>query len=99
MATSNTTITLEVEGDMGHGSRPDEIKRHSIYAAIELLDAIRALLPDAKLEVQTLSTGTQNSPNQFPRTCLVKCTVSDLDTPGLARLDTFIAEQSRVSRI
>lgn len=97
MENNSTPITIIVEGDMGHGSRPADIKRHAIYAAFDFLTELRTALPTKNVvEVQSISTGGANSPNQFPGSCRVVITVS---TSVENAVDAYIAQQPRVSRI
>lgn len=99
MEQNNIPVTVVVEGDMGHGSRPAEIKRHAIYAAFDFLTGLRSTLPKNAVEVQSISTGGTNSPNQFPGSCRVVITVSASVIDAEKIVDNYIAHQPRVSRI
>lgn len=99
---SNSTyvVQLEVQGDSGHGSRPEAIDRHAIYAAFATLNDIQVILPrQSQLEVQKISTGGKNSSNQFPQACMLHFSVSNLDNEARRQLDQHIAGLQRVSRI
>lgn len=99
MEQNNIPLTVIVEGDMGHGSRPAEIKRHAIYAAFDFLAGLRDTLPKNTVEVQSISTGGINSPNQFPGSCRVVITVSASLIDAEKIVDDYIAQQPRISRI
>lgn len=92
-------LQLEVGGDMGHGSRPQDIKHHAIFAAFAILKDLRTLLSGTQVNLIAISTGTRNSPNQFPSMCSLKLEVESDDTPPLQKVDNFIASLDRVTRV
>lgn len=102
MAKNNTlyTVRLVVHGDMGHGSRPENITRHAIYSAFDVVKSIKDILPpDAPLQVKSISTGGKNASNQFPPSCSVDLVISNVDATLSQKLDTHISTLSYVDRI
>lgn len=85
------TIAIEVHGDTGHGSRPDDIKRHAIYESFRIIKSVRDFsrtlgVREDAISIRLLSTGSGNSANQFPGTCRVE-------------IDALIDDASTVEKI
>lgn len=77
----NMFIKVTTEGDSGHGSRPNKIKKHSIREMIRFADLLqeefkawRKEFSDSKFEAPTVGEMTSisagDSPNKFPPACV-----------------------------
>ncbi|MGB4762354.1 MAG: hypothetical protein WBP12_03285 [Candidatus Saccharimonas sp.] len=92
-------VSLRVEGDMGHGSRPQDIKRHAILTALDVFDSIATILVDSRLLLTQLSTEGKNSPNQFPGACTLNFTYTTSNDETQQALEQFLASLERTIRI
>ncbi|MGB4768302.1 MAG: hypothetical protein WBP22_03520 [Candidatus Saccharimonas sp.] len=96
---STRSVSLRVEGDMGHGSRPQDIKRHAIVTALDVFDSIGTILVDSHLLLTRLSTEGKNSPNQFPGACTLSFTYTTSSDEIQQTLEQFLASLERTIRI
>lgn len=77
----NAMYQIDIHGDTGHGSRPYEIKKHSIFDGVQIINYINQisdewkkkyhddLLGSPNITVTSINTGIGNSPNKFPALC------------------------------
>ncbi len=91
------TITIDVNGQSGHGSRPHEIKTHAIKKAYEVIDILEILnnkwhkklqvSSRPRIYVNKIQAGSSNTPNQFPGKCSIEiklfATKAELETAQL----------------
>ncbi len=98
-STSTRSVSLRIDGDMGHGSRPQDIKRHAILTALDVFDSIAAILAENHPTLTKLSTGNQNSPNQFPGACTLNFTYTTGSDETQQALEQFLASLERTIRI
>ncbi len=77
----NMLINIDVSGQSGHASRPEEINSHAIFNALSIKKEItklnrewqtkysHPLLGSPSIAVTSIDSGSNNSANQFPSNC------------------------------
>lgn len=79
----NVMCEVVVSGQSGHGSRPEEINKHAILDAFNLISKIEKLekrwiksysdkvTGSPSIAISAISSGDQESPNKFPSICRI----------------------------